>query len=182
MDRSTSPATRVFESGSILVYLCEKFDKEGVFLPKDPVLRAECMNWVFWQVANGGYVGGGFGHFYNYAPYKMEYPIDRFTMELKRQLHVLETNLSTRKFVCGDQYTIADMAIWPWYGKVVQGSLYGAKEFISAEEYPNIQRWFDDVFARPAVIRGNKVNVCLTWLELKCIHTHTTTTTTTTRT
>lgn len=158
LDRSTSPPTRVFESGSILLYLCEKFDTQGVFLPREPSLRAECLNWVFWQVANGGYVGGGFGHFYAYAPFKIEYAIDRFTMELKRQLHVLNTVLGERKFVCGDQYTIADMAIWPWYGKIVQGSLYGAKDFISAEDYPHVARWFDDVMARPAVARGNKVN------------------------
>lgn len=158
MDRGPSPPTRVFESGSILVYLCDKFDDKGLFLPREPAARAECLNWVFWQVANGGYVGGGFGHFYAYAPFKIKYAIDRFTMELKRQLHVLETLLASRKFICGDQYTIADMASWAWYGKIVDGSLYGAKDFVSAEDYPNILRWFKEIAARPAVIRGNTVN------------------------
>ena len=154
----SSTGTRVFESGSILLYLCDTYDRDGLFLAKRGPERPEALNWVFWQMGCGGYVGGGFGHFFNYAPVKIEYAIDRFTMELKRQLHLLDAQLSTRRFVAGDTYTIADMAIYPWYGKIAQGSLYGAKEFLDMGAYPNLGRWADEVAARPGVARGNKVN------------------------
>jgi GST-like protein len=155
-DQSTK--TRVFESGSILVYLCEKYDKTGNFLPTSGPKRTEVLNWLFWQMSTGGYLGGGFGHFYAYAPSKMQYPLDRFTMEAKRQLSVLDAQLATRPFLAGDAYTIADVACYPWYGKIVDGSLYGAKEFLDCDAYPNVKRWAAAVAARPAVKRGNKVN------------------------
>jgi GST-like protein len=155
VDRSTETPTRVFESGSILLYLAEKF---GEFLPKDPAARTETLNWLFWQMGSAPYLGGGFGHFYTYAPEKFQYPIDRFAMETKRQLHVLEETLADRSFIAGDDYTIADMAIFPWYGGLVLGRLYDAAEFLSVDEYKNVKAWAEKIDARPAVERGRKVN------------------------
>ncbi|MDK6080002.1 glutathione-dependent disulfide-bond oxidoreductase [Massilia varians] len=155
VDRSADEPVRVFESGSILVYLAEKF---GAFLPKDGPARAETMNWLFWQMGSAPFVGGGFGHFYAYAPEKLQYPIDRYAMETKRQLDVLERELANKQFVAGNEYTIADMAIWPWYGGMVRGELYDAGEFLSVHEYRHVRRWADEIAARPAVIRGRKVN------------------------
>ncbi len=156
MDRSGPKPIRVFESGAILTYLAEKF---GALLPTEPSARAECFSWLFWQMGSAPYLGGGFGHFYQYAPTKMEYPIDRFAMEVKRQLDVLDKQLATRRFIAGDDYTIADIAIWPWYGGLVKGWQYGdSATFLSAHEYKNVNRWADEIFARPAVTRGRKVN------------------------
>ncbi|CAN7557429.1 glutathione-dependent disulfide-bond oxidoreductase [Massilia sp. LjRoot122] len=155
LDRSGPEPVRVFESGSILVYLAEKF---GAFLPAAGTARAETMNWLFWQMGSAPFVGGGFGHFYAYAPEKLQYPIDRYAMETKRQLDVLERELANKRFIAGDEYTIADMAIWPWYGGMVRGELYEAGEFLSVHEYRNVRRWADEIAARPAVIRGRKVN------------------------
>lgn len=155
VDRSGAAPVRVFESGSILVYLAEKF---GAFLPQDGVARAETMSWLFWQMGSAPFVGGGFGHFYAYAPEKLQYPIDRYAMEAKRQLDVLDRHLADKRFVAGDEYTIADMAIWPWYGGLVLGQLYEAAEFLSVHEYRHVKRWADEIAARPAVIRGRKVN------------------------
>ncbi|MDU6684201.1 MAG: glutathione-dependent disulfide-bond oxidoreductase [Enterobacteriaceae bacterium] len=154
-DHSTTPPTRVFESGAILLYLAEKF---GHFLPKDPAGRTETLNWLFWLQGSAPFLGGGFGHFYNYAPVKIEYAINRFTMEAKRQLDVLDKQLAKHTFVAGDEYTIADMAIWPWYGNVVLGSVYNAAEFLEASGYQNVLRWAKEVVARPAVKRGRMVN------------------------
>jgi len=155
MDHSTTPPTRLFESGSILMYLAEKF---GEFIPADPAGRAECFNWLFWQMGSAPYLGGGFGHFYKYAPFPIEYCIDRFTMETKRQLDVLNRQLAVREYMCGDEYTIADMAIWPWYGSVVLNRTYEAAEFLDAASYKNVMRWAQEIDKRPAVIRGMKVN------------------------
>ena len=155
LDRGTSPPTRVFESGAILIYLAEKF---GHFLPKSPSPRAECLSWLFWQMGSAPYLGGGFGHFYAYAPEKFQYPIDRYTMEVKRQLDVLDRNLAERHFLCGDEYTIADMAVFPWYGGMVIHNLYNAEEFIEAKSYTNLLRWANEIQARPAVRRGQRVN------------------------
>ncbi|SFU05341.1 GST-like protein [Pseudovibrio denitrificans] len=155
VDHSTETPTRVFESGSILLYLAEKF---GAFLPKDPTARTEAMNWLFWQMGSAPYLGGGFGHFYAYAPEKFEYPINRFAMEAKRQLDVLDRNLAERRFMAGDEYSIADMAIFPWYGALVLGSLYSAAEFLSVDEYKNVKRWAEEIAERPAVKRGKRVN------------------------
>jgi GST-like protein len=156
MDRSGPKPIRVFESGAILTYLAEKF---GAFLPKDPAARAECLSWLFWQMGSAPYLGGGFGHFYAYAPFKMEYPIDRFAMEVKRQLDVLDKQLAKHRYVAGEEYTIADIAIWPWYGGLVKGWQYGdSAQFLSAQEYKHVNRWADEIFARPAVARGRKVN------------------------
>ncbi len=155
MDRSGAKPTRVFESGAILLYLAEKF---GAFLPADPAEKAETLSWLFWQMGSAPYLGGGFGHFYAYAPYKMEYPINRFTMETKRQMDVLDRQLAENKFISGDDYTIADMAIWPWYGVLTTDALYGAAEFIEAQSYKNVVRWYDDIAGRQAVQRGRKVN------------------------
>ena len=155
MDHSTTPPTRLFESGSILLYLAEKFD---MFIPKSAAGRAECMNWLFWQMGSAPYLGGGFGHFYAYAPEKIEYAINRFAMEVKRELDVLDKNLANRRFMAGDEYSIADMAIWPWYGAMVAGKLYEAAEFLSVHEYKNVIRWQDEINARPAVKRGRMVN------------------------
>jgi GST-like protein len=160
LDHSASPPIRVFESGSILLYLAEKFD---AFLPKDIATRTETMNWLFWQMGSAPYLGGGFGHFYAYAPYKMEYPIDRFAMETKRQLDVLDQRLSQNEYLAGKEYTIADIAVFPWYGSLVKGWLYGAAEFLSVHEYVNVQRWADRILERPAVRRGRIVN--RTWGE-----------------
>ncbi|HKX22526.1 MAG TPA: glutathione-dependent disulfide-bond oxidoreductase [Rhizorhapis sp.] len=154
MDHSTSPPTRLFESGSILFYLAEKF---GAFLPTEHHKRAETMNWLMWQMGSAPFVGGGFGHFFTYAPFKMEYPINRYAMETKRQLHVLDTQLARNEYVAGDQYTIADMAIWPWYGSLMRDG-YGAQEFLSVHEYRNVDRWADLIGNREAVKRGRMVN------------------------
>jgi len=154
MDHSTNPPTRLFESGSILFYLAEKF---GAFLPTEHYKRAETMNWLMWQMGSAPFVGGGFGHFFAYAPFKMEYPINRFAMETKRQLHVLDTHLANHEYVAGDEYTIADIAIWPWYGSITRDA-YKAQEFLSAADYKNISRWVDQIAARPAVKRGRIVN------------------------
>jgi GSH-dependent disulfide-bond oxidoreductase len=155
VDRSGPAPIRVFESGAILVHLAEKF---GAFLPTQAAARAECLSWLFWQVGSAPYLGGGFGHFYAYAPTKMEYPIDRFAMEAKRQLDVLDRRLAETEYVAGGDYTIADMAIWPWYGGLAKGRLYGAAEFLQVQDYKNVQRWADAVGARPAVRRGRMVN------------------------
>jgi GST-like protein len=155
VDHSGDAPLRVFESGSILVYLAEKF---GAFLPTDLAARTECMNWLFWQMGSAPYLGGGFGHFYAYAPYKMEYPIDRFSMEVKRQLDVLDKQLATNPFVAGDEYTIADMAIFPWYGNLVLGRQYNAGEFLDVASYKNVVVWAEKLDARPAVQRGRMVN------------------------
>jgi len=160
VDRSGDTPVRVFESASILMHLAEKF---GVFLPKEGPARTETLNWLFWQMGSAPYVGGGFGHFYAYAPEKFEYPIDRFTMETKRQLDVLDKTLAERPFIAGEDYTIADMAIWPWYGGLVLGRLYNAAEFLSVDGYENVMAWAKKIDARPAVIRGRKVN--RTWGE-----------------
>jgi len=152
---STTPPTRIFESGAILVHLAEKFD---VFLPKEPAKRAEVMSWLFWQMGATPMLGGGFGHFYAYAPEKYQYPIDRYTMEIKRQLDVLDKQLANNKFITGDEYTIADMAIWPWYGALVKNKVYEAAEFIEAHTYKNVIRWADEIALRPAVRRGRIVN------------------------
>ncbi|MCA0849590.1 MAG: glutathione-dependent disulfide-bond oxidoreductase [Salipiger thiooxidans] len=154
LDRSGDKPVRVFESGAILMHLAEKF---GAFLGK-PEDRAEMLSWLFWQMGSAPYLGGGFGHFYAYAPYKMEYPIDRFAMEVKRQLDVLDRNLADRRFVTGDDYTIADIAIWPWYGRTVHGGAYDAGEFLDVQSYKNVIRWADEIAERPAVQRGRIVN------------------------
>ena len=155
MDHSGATPIRVFESGAILQYLAEKF---GAFLPTEPAARAECLSWLFWQMGSAPYLGGGFGHFYAYAPSKMEYPINRFAMEAKRQLDVLDKRLAVSEYIAGDEYTIADIAIWPWYGGLVKGRLYGAAEFLSVHEYKHVLRWADAIDARPAVQRGRRVN------------------------
>ena len=155
LDRSAQPEIRVFESGSILLYLAEKF---GALLPADPAGRTETLNWLFWQMGAAPYLGGGFGHFYAYAPEKIEYAINRFTMEAKRQLDVLEQRLSHSPYLSGDSYTIADIAVWPWYGELVRGNLYSAAEFLAVDEYPHVQRWAEEIAKRPAVIRGKRVN------------------------
>ncbi|MBN2976049.1 glutathione-dependent disulfide-bond oxidoreductase [Pseudomonas lactucae] len=155
MDHSGATPIRVFESGAILQYLAEKF---GAFLPTEPAARAECLSWLFWQMGSAPYLGGGFGHFYAYAPSKMEYPINRFAMETKRQLDVLDKRLAVSEYIGGDEYTIADIAIWPWYGGLVKGRLYGAAQFLSVHEYTHVQRWADAIDARPAVQRGRRVN------------------------
>lgn len=155
VDRSGKEPVRVFESGSILVYLAEKF---GAFLPTEQPARAEALSWLFWQMGATPFVGGGFGHFYAYAPEKIEYAIDRYAMETKRQLHVLDRRLAETEYVAGSEYTIADMAIWPWYGGMVKGWNYGAAEFLAVHEYKNVLRWADQLYARPAVKRGRMVN------------------------
>ena len=155
LDRSSEPPTRVFESGSILLYLAEKF---GAFLPTDPAGRTETLNWLFWQMGAAPYLGGGFGHFYAYAPEKNEYAINRFTMEAKRQLDVLDRRLAQSPYLAGDQYTIADIAVWSWYGQLVLNDVYSAAEFLAAQEYTHVQRWAQAIAERPAVIRGKRVN------------------------
>ncbi len=155
VDHSTTPPTRIFESGSILLYLAEKFD---AFLPKDRAKRTECLNWLFWQMGSAPYLGGGFGHFYAYAPVKIEYCINRFSMEVKRQLDVLNKHLSDNEYMAGDEYTIADMAIFPWYGAVVANIVYEAAEFLQTHEYTHIVRWNAQIAARPAARRGRMVN------------------------
>ena len=155
MDHSGPKPVRIFESGAILLYLAEKF---GAFVPTEPAARAECLSWLFWQMGSAPYLGGGFGHFYAYAPIKIEYAIDRFAMEVKRQLDVLDKQLAVNEYVAGDQYTIADIAIWPWYGGLLKGRLYEAAQFPSVQDYKHVQRWADAVEARPAVQRGRRVN------------------------
>jgi GST-like protein len=155
VDRSGPKPIRVFESGAILLYLAEKF---GEFLPKEAAKRAECLSWLFWQMGSAPYLGGGFGHFYAYAPIKIEYAIDRFAMETKRQLDVLDRRLGESTYLGGDDYTIADMAVWPWYGGLAKGLLYGGGEFLSVQDYKNVQRWTDAIAQRPAVKRGRIVN------------------------
>ena len=155
LDRSGDEPLRVFESGSILMHLAETF---GHFLPQNGPERTEVLNWLFWQMGSAPFVGGGFGHFYAYAPEKYEYPINRYAMEVKRQLHVLESTLADRAYIAGDEHTIADMAIWPWYGALVLGKLYEAAEFLSVEDYPNVMVWAEKIAARPATKRGVRVN------------------------
>ena len=155
VDNSVEPAIRVFESGSILLYLAEKF---GAFLPQDHASRTECLNWLFWQMGSAPYLGGGFGHFYAYAPLKIQYPIDRFAMEAKRQLDVLNRQLAERPWIEGDEYTIADIAIWPWYGALVLNRVYEAAEFLDTASYEHVMHWAHRIDARPAVQRGMKVN------------------------
>lgn len=155
MDQSTTPPTRIFESGAIMVYLAEKY---GAFLPTEGAARAECMSWLFWQIGSAPFLGGGFGHFYAYAPEKYEYPINRYAMEVKRQLDVLDKTLLERQFICGEAYTIADMAIYAWYGVLVEGKLYEAAEFLDVKSYKNVSRWAQEIHDRPAVKRGRKVN------------------------
>ena len=155
MDHSTNPPTRVFESGAILLYLAEKF---GEFLPSDPAQRPECLSWLFWQMGSTPYLGGGFGHFYAYAEEKQQYPIDRYTMETKRQLDVLDRNLAERRFLGGDEYTIADIATCPWYGALALGRLYDSAEFLDVKSYTNVVRWATEFQERPAVKRGQRVN------------------------
>ena len=161
LDTSINPPLRLFESGSILLYLAEKF---GAFIPEDAAGRAECLNWLFWQVGSGPLLGGGFGHFYAYAPEKFEYPINRYTMEVKRQLDVLDRQLADNRYVAGEEYSIADMAIWPWYGGVATNQVYAAAEFLEAHTYTHVLRWAEEIGQRPAVQRGRKVN--RTWGEL----------------
>ena len=162
VDRSTPTPTRVFESGAILMYLAEKFE---TLMPTDHSARTECLSWLFWQMGSAPYLGGGFGHFYSYAPTKIEYCIDRFTMEAKRQLDVLNRHLETNQFMAGDHYSIADIAIWPWYGGVVRNVLYSAAEFLDAPSYTHVGRWADEIADRPAVQRGRMVN--RTWGALE---------------
>lgn len=160
VDTTTEKPTRVFESGAILLYLAEKFNK---LIPQDFSLRTECLSWLFWQMGSAPYLGGGFGHFYSYAPIKIEYCIDRFTMETKRQMDVLDRHLENNQYLCGDQYSIADIAIWPWYGNLTLGALYNAAEFLQASSYKNLSRWANEIQQRPAVKRGRMVN--RTWGE-----------------
>jgi len=155
VDHSTPRPTRVFESGAILVYLADKF---GEFLPKEPSLRAECLSWLFWQMGSAPFLGGGFGHFYAYAPEKLEYPINRYAMEVKRQLDVLDRNLAEREFLAGDEYTIADMATWPWYGVLITGDIYNAQTFLDVQSYTHVKRWAEQIEAREPVQRGRRVN------------------------
>src|SRR5271157_1023175 len=160
VDRSGSKPIRIFESGAILIHLAEKF---GAFLPTEPAPRAECLSWLMWQMGSAPYLGGGFGHFYAYAPTKIEYAIDRFAMEVKRQMDVLDRRLADSRYLAGDSYSIADIAVWPWYGGLAKGLLYGAGEFLQVHEYANVQRWTDAIAERPAVRRGRMVN--RTWGE-----------------
>jgi GST-like protein len=155
LDRSLDPHTRLFESGAILLYLAEKFD---AFLPAEGQARSETLCWLFWQMASAPILGGGFGHFYAYAPEKYEYPINRYAMEVKRQLDVLDRTLADRQFLCGDEYTIADIAVFPWYGALVLGKLYDAAEFLDVRSYANVLRWAEELFERPGVVRGRRVN------------------------
>lgn len=154
VDRSAAPHVTLFESGSILLHLAEKF---GALIPTEPALRAQCLNWVFWQVGAAPYIGGGFGHFYKSAPEPDKYTIDRFTMEVKRQLSVLDQHLSAQKYMCGDEYTIADIMIWPWHGGLILNNLYDAAKFLDAGSYSNLNRWAEAILARPAVERGRMV-------------------------
>jgi len=155
MDRSGTEPIRVFESGSILLYLAEKF---GAYLPKDLKTRTECLSWLFWQMGSTPFLGGGFGHFYAYAPTKMEYPIDRFAMEAKRQLDVLDRRLADNEYLAGNEYTLADISVWPWYGALAKGLIYNAGEFLSVQDYKHVLRWTNQIAGRPAVSRGRMVN------------------------
>ena len=155
MDRSGAEPIRVFESGSILLYLAEKF---GAYLPKDLKTRTECLSWLFWQMGSTPFLGGGFGHFYAYAPTKMEYPIDRFAMEAKRQLDVLDHRLADNEYLAGNEYTLADISVWPWYGALAKGLIYNAGEFLSVQDYKHVLRWTNQIAGRPAVNRGRMVN------------------------
>jgi GST-like protein len=155
LDRSGPAPIRIFESGAILLHLAEKF---GAFLPTERAMRAECLSWLFWQVGSTPYLGGGFGHFYAYAPSKIEYAIDRFAMEVKRQLDVLDKHLAHNAYLAGSAYSIADMAVWPWYGALASGSIYEAGEFLQVQQYTNLRRWTDLIGERPAVRRGRMVN------------------------
>ena len=161
VDKTNENNLPIFESGAIMIYLAEKFD---ALIPKEPQMKAQCLSWLFWQVGSGPYLGGGFGHFYAYAPEKFEYPIERFTMEVKRQLDVLDRHLANNKYMCGDQYTIADIAIWPWYGALVQNKVYEAAEFLQTQSYKNLVRWTEEIAERTAVKRGVMVN--RSWGEL----------------
>ena len=169
LDVSTTPPVRVFESGAILMYLAEKF---GAFLPTERAARAECLSWLFWQMGSAPYLGGGFGHFYHYAPEKWQYPIDRFTMEVKRQLDVLDKNLAERQFLCGDDYNIADIATYPWYGNLLLNNQYEASEFLDAQSYTNVIRWATEIEARPAVKRGRRVNKVMGPEEMQLAERH----------
>jgi len=169
MDHSTTPPTRIFESGAILLYLAEKFE---AFLPSDRALRAECLSWLFWQMGSAPYLGGGFGHFYAYAPTKQEYPINRFAMEVKRQLDVLDRHLADHAYMCGDEYGIADMAIWAWYGQLVLGRLYSAAEFLDVDSYTHVKKWAQKIDARPAVKRGRMVNRAFGDLDMQLHERH----------
>jgi GST-like protein len=169
VDRSGTKPVRVFESAAIMLYLAEKF---GHFLPKDPEVRPELLSWLFWQMGSAPFLGGGFGHFYAYAPEKYEYPINRYAMEVKRQLDVLDKLLAERQFICGDEYTIADMAIWAWYGQLVLGRLYNAGEFLDVKTYTQVVRWAQEIDARPAVRRGRMVNKTSGPLELQLHERH----------
>ena len=155
LDNSGETSIRIFESGAILMHLAEKFN---MFLPTETAKRAECLSWLMWQMGSAPFLGGGFGHFYVYAPERLEYPINRYSMEVKRQLDVLDKQLAAHEFIAGDEYTLADMAIWPWYGGLVLGTLYGATEFLDVKIYTNVIRWAEQIGKRPAVIRGRKVN------------------------
>jgi GST-like protein len=169
LDCSVAEPVRVFESGAILLYLAEKF---GSLVPTDPALRAECMSWLFWQMGSAPYLGGGFGHFYAYAPIKIEYAIDRFAMEVKRQLDVLNQRLAISRYIAGDEYTIADIAIWPWYGGMAKGQLYEGGEFLQVHEYAHVIRWADEIAQRPAVRRGRMVNRVMGPLETQLHERH----------
>ena len=169
LDHSTTPPTRVFESGAILLYLAEKFN---AFIPTEPSARAECLSWLFWQMASTPYLGGGFGHFYAYAPEKLEYPINRFAMEAKRQLDVLNRNLSTRQYLCGDDYTIADIATYAWYGRLVLEDLYDAQTFLDVSSYTHVVRWATEIHERAAVKRGSRVNKITGPKELQLAERH----------
>jgi GST-like protein len=155
IDRSYAQPIRIFESGAILLYLAEKF---GAFLPTEPRERAECLSWLFWQVGSTPYMGGGFGHFYMYAPVKIEYAINRYTIEIKRQMDVLNRRLAESEYLAGESFSIADMAVWPWYGLLVEGKMYGAGEYLQVQEYAHLRRWSDSIGRRPAVVRGRMVN------------------------
>jgi GST-like protein len=168
-DHSTDPVTRVFESGAILLYLAEKFG--GAFLPAEHYARAETFSWLMWQMGSAPFVGGGFGHFFAYAPFKMEYPINRYAMETKRQLHVLDSHLATHEYMAGTDYTIADMAIWPWYGSIMRAA-YGAQEFLSVHEYEHLDRWVSLIAERPAVKRGQMVNRTFPPIESQLLERH----------
>jgi GST-like protein len=169
VDRSGGKPTRIFESGSILLHLAEKF---GEFISTDPAIRAETLNWLFWQMGSAPYLGGGFGHFYAYAPTKMEYPINRFAMEIKRQMDVLDRRLAETKYLAGDEYSIADIATWSWYGALALGELYDSEEFLQVKSYENVQRWAQEIAKRPAVQRGVRVNRPWGPEELRVIERH----------
>ena len=169
LDRSGAEPIKIFESGAMLIHLAEKF---GAFIPTTPGKRAQCLSWLMWQMGSAPYLGGGFGHFYAYAPVKIEYCINRFAMETKRQLDVLDKHLANNQYFCGDEYTIADMAIWPWYGKLVTGTIYNGQEFLSVHEYTNVIRWANEVGERPGVQRGHRVSNPFVPEELRVMERH----------